>query len=38
MGLTSDPAIVAPAPKGLVDASGRPLGHDDSYFGAVSDE
>ena len=38
MGLTNDPTIVAPAPKGLVDASGKPLGHNDPYFGAVSDE
>jgi NADH-quinone oxidoreductase subunit B len=30
--------LVAPAPKGLVDASGRPIGHDDRFFGEVSAE
>ena len=37
MGLSASP-LVAPAPKGLVDASGKPLGANDPYFGAINDQ
>ena len=38
MGLTSGP-IIAPATTGVLDpATGKPVGADDSYFGAISDE
>jgi NADH-quinone oxidoreductase subunit B len=31
--------LVAPAPRGLIDpATGKPLGADDSYFGAINDQ
>ncbi len=45
MGLTPTPAaapargpLVAERPRGLVDASGRPLGHDDKFFMEVNGE
>ena len=38
MGLTANP-IVAPAPRGILDPStGKPVGADDPYFGAVNDQ
>ena len=37
MGLSAS-SIVAPAAKGLLDASGRPIGANDPTFGAISDE
>ncbi|ODN72464.1 NADH-quinone oxidoreductase subunit B [Methylobrevis pamukkalensis] len=39
MGLTGQPTLIAPAPKGVIDpATGKPVGANDPFFLQINDE